>query len=62
MRRHAHLVVERMEAEADLINYGRKPDLEEELESLEFDEEIEAELQTLKSSLPKKDEEPPHPE
>jgi len=53
--------IERMEAEADLVNYGRKPDLEEELENLDFDDEIEAELQTLKSSLPKKDEEPSHP-
>lgn len=49
--------IERMEAEADLVNYGRKPDLEEELESLDFDDEIEAELQTLKSSRPKNDEE-----
>jgi phage shock protein A len=48
--------IERMEAEADLVNFG-KPDLEEELESLDFDDEIEAELQTLKSSLTKNDEE-----
>ena len=48
--------IERMEAEADLVNFG-KPDLEEELESLDFDEEVEAELQTLKSSLTKNDEE-----
>ena len=46
--------IERMEAEADLVNFG-KPELEEELEGLDFDEEIEAELQTLKSSLIKKD-------
>lgn len=53
--------IERMEAEADLVNYGRKPDLEEELESLDFDDEIEAELQTLKSSRPKNDEETSYP-
>jgi len=43
--------IERMEAEADLVNYGRKPTLEEELGSLEGDEEIEKELQNLKVSL-----------
>jgi phage shock protein A len=53
--------IERMEAEADLVNYGRKPDLVEELEGLDFDDEIEAELQTLKSSLPEKDDETTHP-
>jgi phage shock protein A len=51
--------IERMEAEADMINFG-KPDLEEELESLDFDEEIEAELQNLKSSLAKSGEETYH--
>jgi phage shock protein A len=43
--------IERMEAEADLVNFGRKPDLEEELENLDVDDEIEGELQSLKSSL-----------
>jgi phage shock protein A len=47
--------IERMEAEADLVNFGRKPTLEEDLESLVVDEEIERELQTLKSSLAKED-------
>ena len=46
--------IERMEAEADLVNYGRKPTLEEEIASLEGDEEIERELQNLKSSAAKK--------
>jgi phage shock protein A len=41
--------IEFMEAEADLINSGHKPLLEEELERLAFDEEIERELQLLKS-------------
>jgi phage shock protein A len=41
--------IEYMEAEADLINSGHKPLLEEELERLAFDEEIERELQLLKS-------------
>jgi phage shock protein A len=48
--------IERMEAEADLVNFGRKPDLEEELEGLDVDDEIEAELQTLKTSLTRKEE------
>jgi len=44
--------IEHMEAEADLINYGRKTSLEEELERLSVDEEIESELQALKTSSP----------
>ena len=40
--------IERMEAEADLINYGRKPTLEEAFEKL-YDDEIEKELDALKS-------------
>jgi len=47
--------IERMEAEADLVNFGRKPTLEEDLDTLVVDEEIEKELQTLKSSLTKED-------
>ena len=47
--------IERMEAEADLVNFGRKPTLEEDLDTLVVDEEIEKELQTLKSSLAKED-------
>jgi len=41
--------IERMEAEADLVNYGRKTSLEEELERLSVDEEIENELRALKT-------------
>jgi phage shock protein A len=40
-----------MEAEADLVNYGRKPALEVEFEELMVDEEIEKELQALKTAL-----------
>jgi phage shock protein A len=48
--------IERMEAEADLINYGKKTSLEEELERLSVDEEIENELRALKTpSAAKKD-------
>jgi phage shock protein A len=47
--------IERMEAEADLVNFGRKPTLEGELDTLALDQEIEKELQSLKSSLTKKD-------
>jgi len=46
--------IERMEAEADLVNFGRKPTLEGELDSLVLDDEVEKELQSLKSSLTKK--------
>ncbi len=46
--------IERMEAEADLINYGRKNALEEEITSLEGDEELEKELKNMKASLAKK--------
>ncbi|MFC1891597.1 PspA/IM30 family protein [Thermodesulfobacteriota bacterium] len=42
--------IERMESEADLVNYGTKPSLMEELESLGVDEEIEAELNAIKTS------------
>ncbi|UCE56328.1 MAG: phage shock protein PspA [Desulfobacterales bacterium] len=41
--------IEHMEAEADLVNFGRKPALEDQLERLTLDEEIERELQALKS-------------
>ncbi len=43
--------IERMEAEADLVNYGRKPSLEVEFEELMVDEEIENELQALKTAM-----------
>lgn len=51
--------IERMEAEADLVNFGRKPLLEEEFARLEGDEEIEKELQALKTSGAKKSDESP---
>jgi len=52
--------IEHMEAEADLVNYGKKTSLEEELDRLSVDEEIESELQSLKTPSPgKKDETPP---
>ncbi len=41
--------IERMEAEADLVNYGRKPALEDEFARIETDEEIERELSELKA-------------
>lgn len=47
--------IERMEAEAELVNYGRKPNLEEEFDNLAGDEEIEKELKSLKSSRTKDD-------
>ncbi|MBU1341952.1 MAG: PspA/IM30 family protein [Proteobacteria bacterium] len=42
--------IERMEAEADLVNYGRHSTLEDEFDALEADDDIEAELNKLKSS------------
>jgi phage shock protein A len=51
--------IERMEAEADLVNFGRQPPLEEEFARLEGDEEIEKELQALKTSGAKKTDESP---
>ncbi len=39
-----------MEAEADLVNFGRKPALEDELERLALDEEIESDLKAIKAS------------
>jgi phage shock protein A len=41
--------IDRMEAEADLVNYGRKTPLHDEFASLETDEEIEKELAELKA-------------
>ena len=48
--------IERMEAEADLINYGKESSLEAELDNLAMDEEIEKELQALKSPATKQKE------
>lgn len=42
--------VDRLEAEANLVNFGRKPGLREEFAKLEADEEIERELESLKSA------------
>ncbi len=41
--------IERMEAEADLVDFGRPTNLEEQFDALEADEDIEAELNELKS-------------
>jgi phage shock protein A len=45
--------IDRMEAEADLVNPPKRPNLEMELERLQMDEEIERELAEIKSSLAK---------
>jgi phage shock protein A len=47
--------IERMEAEADLVNYGKNSTLEDEFDALEADDDIEAELNKLKSGPSKKD-------
>ena len=51
--------IERLEAEADLVNLSRKPALEDALARLEGDEEIEQELQALRASAPKQTAERP---
>ena len=51
--------IERMEAEADLVNLARKPTLEEQFARLEGDDEIEEELQTLKDAAAGKTEQGP---
>jgi len=43
--------IEQMEAEADLVNYKRKPSLESEIEHLAVDEEVEKELRDLKKKV-----------
>lgn len=40
--------IDRMDAEADLVNFGRKPSLEDEFEKLGKDEDIEKELNELR--------------
>ena len=40
--------IERVESEADLVNFGKQPNLEEELDRLTLDDDIEKELQKLK--------------
>jgi len=47
--------IERMESEANLVNYGKKSDLEERIDQLVSDEEIEQELAALKSKEKKDD-------
>jgi phage shock protein A len=51
--------IEHMEAEADLVNYGKKSTLEDEIDRLSVDDEIEKELQALKKPTAKKDESTP---
>ena len=47
--------IERMEAEADLVNFGRKPTLEEAFDNLYVDNDIETELAALKSTRKEKE-------
>lgn len=42
--------IERMEAEADLVNFARQHDLEDRLDRLSVDDDIEAELEALKTA------------
>ena len=45
--------IERMEAEADLVNFGKKPTVEEAFDNLVLDDDIEKELAALKSAREK---------
>jgi phage shock protein A len=42
--------IDQMEAEADMVNFGRQPSLDEEFDNLSTDEEIENELEKLKAT------------
>jgi phage shock protein A len=48
--------IDRMEAEADLVNVKPKPNLEDEIANLTEDDELEEELAALKKSLEDKKE------
>lgn len=52
MARFEHLEsrIDRMEAEAEMVNFSRKPTVEEEFDELRGDEEIEKELAKMKSA------------
>ena len=50
--------IERMESEADMVNYGKQTTLEEAFENLAADDDIEEELQALKDAGAKKDDRP----
>lgn len=51
--------IERMESEADLVNFAKKSSLEEELDRLSVDEEIEEELLAMKTTGSQKQDESP---
>jgi len=51
--------IERMESDADLVNFGRKSTLEEKIDDLLVDDEIEKELEALKSTPEQKDDDTP---
>jgi phage shock protein A len=44
-----------MEAEADLVNYGKKTSLEDQIERLSVDDEIESQLAALKRPIAQKE-------
>ena len=51
--------IEHMEADAELVNFGKKSSLEHEIDRLSVDDEIEKELQALKKPAAKQDESTP---
>jgi phage shock protein A len=51
--------IERMEAEADLVNFGRKSTLGQDIAALEDDEELQKELDALKASAAKEKKQEP---
>ena len=46
--------IERIEIDGDLVNFGRKPSLDDEFRRLQGDDDIEKELESLKSKTKKK--------
>jgi len=51
--------IERMEVDGELVNFGKKPSLEEEFEKLAVDDDIEKELQALKRPAKQSSDTPP---
>jgi phage shock protein A len=60
MSRFEHLEsrIERMEAEADLVNYGKSGTVDEEFDGLATDDEIEKELAKMKAAAYRDSNEP----
>jgi phage shock protein A len=58
---HFEQQIDRMEAEADVVNYGKRTTLEEQFADLERSEQIEAELKDLRNKVQKQPASPGQP-